>query len=138
MNALIIFIIGLPILEVFLMIKIGQVIGATTTIACIILTAVSGVYFAKLQGLSAIKSGIPQLLRNEIPIYELVSGAALAFASILLIFPGFITDFLGFLLIIPFTRKLLFSLMANKFTTKKAGGKKDFIEVDYEDIQDKD
>ena len=110
MNAVILFIIGIPLIEIYLMIKIGGIIGAFNTIFLILFTAITGVYFAKLEGLNAIRSGFGQLIKNEIPIYEIISGAALAFAALLLIFPGFLTDFIGFLLLIPFTRRILFGL----------------------------
>jgi len=106
MNAIILFIIGIPLVEIYLMIKIGSVIGAFNTIFLIFFTAVTGIYFAKLAGLSALKSGFSQILKNEIPIYEIISGAAIAFAALLLIIPGFLTDFIGFLLIFPPTRKI--------------------------------
>jgi len=97
MNVIILFIIGIPAIEIYLMIKVGGMIGAFNTILLIIFTAVTGVYFAKLEGLNAIRSGFGQIVKNEIPIYEIISGAALAFAALLLIIPGFLTDFLGFL-----------------------------------------
>ena len=99
MNAVILFIIGIPLIEIYLMIKVGSVIGAFNTIFLIFFTAVTGIYFAKLEGLNAIRSGFGQLVKNEIPIYEIISGAALAFAALLLIIPGFLTDLIGFLLI---------------------------------------
>ena len=104
MNAVILFIIGIPAIEIYLMIKVGGVIGALNTILLIFFTAITGVYFAKIAGLNALQSGLGQLLKNEIPIYEVISGAALAFAALLLIIPGFLTDIVGFLLIIPITR----------------------------------
>ena len=106
MNALILFIIGIPLIEIYLMIKIGGVIGAFNTIFLIFFTAITGIYFARLAGLNTLKSGFSQLIKNEIPIYEIISGAALATAALLLIIPGFFTDLIGFLLIIPITRKL--------------------------------
>ena len=105
MNALILFIIGIPAIEIYLMIKVGNVIGPLNTILLIFFTAITGVYFAKLAGLSTLKSGLGQIIKNEIPIYEIMSGAALAFAALLLILPGFLTDIVGFLLIIPVKRK---------------------------------
>ena len=119
MNALILFIIGIPAIEIYLMIKIGGVIGALNTILLIFFTAITGVYFAKLAGLSALRSGLNQMIKNEIPIYEIISGAALAFAALLLIIPGFLTDIVGFLLIIPITRKFFISLISSKFKKKK-------------------
>ena len=127
MNAVILFIIGIPLIEIYLMIKVGSVIGAFNTIFLILFTAVTGVYFARLAGLSAIKSGFNQLIKNEIPIYEIISGAALAFAALLLIIPGFVTDFIGFLLIIPITRKLFISAISSKFK-KKVNNNEDVIE----------
>ena len=106
MNAVILFIIGIPAIEIYLMIKVGGVIGALNTVFLIFFTAITGVYFAKIAGLSALKSGLNQLVKNEMPIYEIISGAALAFAALLLIIPGFLTDIIGFLLIIPITRKI--------------------------------
>ena len=108
MNAVILFIIGIPAIEIYLMIKVGGVIGALNTILLIFFTAITGIYFVKLAGLSTLRSGLSQMIKNEIPIYEIISGAALAFAALLLIIPGFATDFLGVLLIFPYTRKLLF------------------------------
>ena len=114
MNAVLFFIIGIPAVEIFLMIKVGSVIGALNTIFLIFFTAATGVYFAKLAGLSAIQSGFSQIIKNKMPIYEIISGAALAFAALLLIIPGFITDFFGFLLIIPITRKLFITIISSK------------------------
>ena len=133
MNAVILFIIGIPAIEIYLMIKVGGVIGALNTILLIFFTAITGVYFAKIAGLSALKSGLNQLVKNELPIYEIISGAALAFASLLLILPGFLTDIIGFLIIFPWTRKILFRRISKKNYKKN----KDFIEGEYEDIDDK-
>ena len=119
MNAAILLIIGIPAIEIYLMIKVGGIIGALNTILLIFFTAITGVYFAKIAGLSTLKSGFNQLIKNEIPIYEIISGAALAFAAFLLILPGFLTDIVGFLLIIPTTRKVFIKLIAAKFNTKK-------------------
>lgn len=119
MNTVIFFIIGIPLIEIYLMIKVGSVIGAFNTIFLIFFTAVTGIYFARMEGLNAIRSGIGQLVKNEMPIYELISGAALAFAALLLIIPGFLTDLIGFLLIIPITRKFFISLISSRFKTKK-------------------
>ena len=119
MNAAILLIIGIPAIEIYLMIKVGGIIGALNTILLIFFTAITGVYFAKIAGLSTLRSGINQLVKNEIPIYEIISGAALAFAAFLLILPGFLTDIVGFLLIIPTTRKVFIKLVAAKFNTKK-------------------
>ena len=119
MNAIILLIIGIPVIEIYLMIKVGGIIGALNTILLIFFTAITGVYFAKIAGLSTLRSGFNQLIKNEIPIYEIISGAALAFAAFLLILPGFLTDVVGFLLIIPTTRKVFIKLVAAKFNTKK-------------------
>ena len=119
MNAVILLIIGIPAIEIYLMIKVGGIIGALNTILLIFFTAITGVYFAKIAGLSTLKSGFNQLIKNEIPIYEIISGAALAFAAFLLMLPGFLTDVVGFLLIIPTTRKVFIKLVAAKFNTKK-------------------
>ena len=119
MNAVILFIISIPAIEIYLMIKVGGTIGAFNTILLIFFTAITGVYFAKIAGLSTLRSGFNQLIKNEIPIYEIISGAALAFAAFLLILPGFLTDVVGFLLIIPITRKVFIRLIAAKFNTKK-------------------
>ena len=115
MNAVLLFIIGIPLIEIYLMIKIGGTIGAFNTIFLILFTAVTGVYFARLEGLNTIRSGFGQLIRNEMPIHEIISGAAIAFAAFLLIIPGFLTDFFGFLLLIPITRKILLKNIFYKF-----------------------
>ena len=119
MNAVILFIIGIPAIEIYLMIKVGGAIGAFNTIILFFFTAITGVYFAKIAGLSTLKSGFNQLIKNEIPVYEIISGAALAFAAFLLILPGFLTDIVGFLLIIPITRKLILKPISSKFKNKK-------------------
>ena len=136
MNVVILFIIGIPLIEIYLMIKIGSIIGAFNTIFLIFFTAVTGIYFAKLEGLNAIRSGFGQLVKNEIPIYEIISGAALAFAALLLIIPGFLTDLIGFLLIIPVTRKIFIKIISSKFNKKKING--DFIEGDVEEAKQND
>ena len=130
MNAVILFIVGIPLIEIYLMIKVGSYIGAFNTIFLIFFTAITGIYFARLAGLSTIKSGFNQLLKNEMPIYEIISGAALAFAALLLIIPGFLTDIIGFLLIVPITRKIFIKNIASKFTRKKMN--EDFIEGDID------
>ena len=114
MNTFFIIFIGLPALEIFLMIKMGGKIGALNTISLILLTAIVGIYFAKLQGLQTLKSGMINLYQNKVPVYELMSGASIAFAAILLIVPGFFTDFIGFLLLIPITRNILFCNFHNR------------------------
>jgi len=120
MNAVILFIIGIPAIEIYLMIKVGGIIGALNTILLIFFTAITGVYFAKLAGLSTLRSGLNQIVRNEIPIYEIISGAALAFAALLLIIPGFLTDMIGFLLIIPVTRNFFIKSISSKFKKKES------------------
>ena len=135
MNAAILFIIGIPAIEIYLMIKVGGVIGALNTILLIFFTAITGIYFAKVQGLNTIRSGLSQLIKNEIPIYEIISGAALAFASLPLILPGFLTDIIGFLLIIPFTRKMFINSISSKF--KKRNFNNEIIEGDIEEENDK-
>jgi len=131
MNAAILFIIGIPVIEIYLMIKVGAMVGAFNTILLIFFTAVTGVYFAKVAGLSTLKSGFNQLIKNEMPIYEMISGAALAFAAILLIIPGFITDAVGFFLILPITRRLLIKSISSKFDNKKTN--EDIIEGSIEE-----
>ena len=136
MNAAILFIIGIPLIEIYLMIKIGGVIGAFNTIFLIFFTAITGIFFARLEGLNTLRSGFQQLIKNEIPIYEMISGAALAFAALLLIIPGFLTDIFGFLLIIPITRKFIIKPISSKFTNKKKDV--DIIEGDYEETDQND
>ena len=135
MNAVILFIICIPLIEVYLMIKVGGMIGAFNTIFLIFFTAITGVYFARLAGLNTIKSGFNQLIKNKIPIYELISGAALAFAALLLIIPGFITDLIGFLLIIPVTRKFFISSIAHGFKNKKTNNNENIIEGSIDETQ---
>ena len=122
MNTLLLFLIGIPAIEIFVMIKIGQNIGALTTVSLIFLTAIVGIYFAKIEGLNTIRSGVYNLYKNKVPVFEIFSGASIALAALLLIFPGFITDTFGFLLLIPFTRKIIIkSFIKNKnISTKKA------------------
>ena len=131
MNAVILLIIGVPAIEIYLMIKVGGIIGALNTILLIFFTAITGVYFAKIAGLSTLKSGFNQLIKNEIPIYEIISGATLAFAAFLLILPGFLTDTVGFLLIIPITRKLFIRSISSKFN--KNVKKENVIEGSFEE-----
>jgi len=128
MNAVILSIIGIPLIEIYLMIKVGGIIGAFNTIFLIFFTAITGIFFARLAGLSAIRSGFNQLIKNEIPVYEIVSGAAIAFAALLLILPGFLTDVIGFLLIIPITRKFFISSISFKFKNKNFNNRSDIIE----------
>ena len=135
MNSIFLAIILVPVIEIYLLIKIGSQIGAITTILLIFSTAVIGVYYAKYEGLNTLKSGFAQLRKNETPAYEVVSGAAIAFAALLLIIPGFATDIVGFLLIFPFSRKLIFNKISKKFSKKKKE-KNNFIDGEFEDIED--
>ena len=137
MNTLLLSIILVPILEIYLFIKIGAQIGALNTILLIFITAVTGIVYARYEGLNTLKSGFSQMIKNEIPAYEMISGAAIAFGALLLIIPGFATDTLGFLIIFPLTRKLIFGKLSKKFkgrTTKT----KPYIEGEFEDIKDDD
>ncbi len=126
MNTLYLFLIGLPVLEIFLMIKIGQNIGAFNTILLIFLTAILGIYFVRIAGLNTLRSGVYNLYQNRTPVYEIISGASLALAALFLIIPGFVTDAVGFLLLIPFTRKLIINKIVK--TKKENIKKEDFIE----------
>jgi len=135
MNPILLTIILIPVIEIYLLIKIGSQIGAITTIFLIFITAIIGVYYAKYEGLNTIKSGFVQLSKNETPAYEVISGAAIAFAALLLIIPGFATDILGFLLIFPLTRKLIFNRLSKKIKTKD-DKKNNFIDGDFEDIDE--
>ena len=135
MGTILIYIIGLTIIEIYLFISIGSKIGAFTTILLIFLTAIVGVYYARYEGLKTLKSGFIHLSKNEPMGYEILSGAGIAFAALLLIVPGFLTDLMGFLLIFPFTRKFMFRKISKKFKNKK-NLKKDYIEWDFEDIED--
>ena len=137
MNPILLTIILIPVIEIYLLIKIGSQIGAITTIFLIFITAIIGVYYAKYEGLNTIKSGFVQLSKNETPAYEVISGAAIAFAALLLIIPGFATDTLGFFLIFPLTRKLIFNKLSKKIKTKD-DKKNNFIDGDFEDIDDDD
>ena len=137
MNSVLITLILVPILEIYLFIKIGSQIGAFVTISLILSTAVIGVFYARYEGLNTLRSGFSQLIKNEAPIYEIISGAAIAFAALLLIVPGFATDLLGFLLIFPLTRKLFFGKMINKLKSETKI-KKPYIEGEFEDIEEDD
>ena len=137
MNPVLLSIILIPILEIYLFIKIGSQIGAFNTILLVFITAIIGVYYAKYEGLNTIRSGFMQIVKNQVPAYEIISGAAIAFAALLLIIPGFATDFLGFLLIFPITRKLIFGNLSNKFK-KNEVKKNNYIDGEYEDIEDND
>jgi len=135
MNSFFLLFIGIPALEVFLMIKIGGKIGALNTVSLIFLTAIIGLYFAKLEGIKTMRSGVMNLYQNKIPIYEIISGASIAIAALFLIIPGFFTDTMGFLLLIPFTRKILISFFIKKKTTSK--NQEDINTLDGEIIEDK-
>ena len=137
MNSIFLIIILIPVVEIYLFIKIGSEIGAITTILLVFTTAIIGVYYAKYEGLNTLRSGFIQLSKNQTPAYEVVSGAAIAIAAELLIIPGFATDIFGFLLIFPLSRKFIFSKFKNKIK-KNDNSKKDFIEGDFEDIEDDD
>ena len=133
MNSVILLIFIIPVVEIYLFIKIGSQIGAFNTISLIIITAVVGLYYAKYEGLNTLRSAVSQLVKNEIPINEIISGAALAFAALLMILPGFLTDVIGLTIIFPWTRKIFLK----KITIKKKNNNKNFIEGEYEDIDDK-
>ena len=135
MNTLLLAIILVPIIEIYLFIKIGAQIGAFNTISLIFFTAIVGIFYARYEGLNTLKSGFSQLIKNELPAYEIISGAAIAFASLLLILPGFATDVVGFLLIFPLTRKLIFGKYVNKFNNKTKT-QKPYIEGEFEDIEE--
>ena len=135
MNTVLITIILVPIIEIYLFIKIGGQIGAFNTISLIFITAIIGVIYARYEGLNTLKSGFSQLVKNELPAYEIISGAAIAFAALLLIIPGFATDIMGFLIIFPYTRKLILEKISIKFKNEEVK-KNDFIDGEYEDIDD--
>ena len=133
MNTLIISIILIPIIEIYLFRKIGSQIGAFNTISLIFITAIVGIIYARYEGLNTLKSGISQIIKNELPSYEIISGAAIAFAALLLIIPGFATDLFGFILIFPLTRKILLKKLSKNINTKKEN--ENFIDGEYEDIE---
>jgi|TARA_A100001388_G_scaffold275034_1_gene259778 UPF0716 protein FxsA len=135
MNSILIAIIIVPIIEIYLLIKIGSEIGALSTILLIFITAIVGVYYAKYEGLNTLKSAFVQLSRNETPVYQVLSGTVIAFAAFLLIIPGFATDILGFLLIFPISRKIIFNLFTKKFT-KKENKENNIIDGEFEDMED--
>ena len=137
MNSILLIIILIPAVEIYLFIKIGSEIGAITTILLIFSTAIVGVYYAKYEGLNTLKSGFTQISKNETPTYEMISGAAIALGALLLIIPGFATDILGFLIIFPVSRKFIFQKFLKKFN-KKENKKNNFIDGEFEDIEDKD
>ena len=137
MNSVLIAIILVPIIEIYLFIKIGSQIGALTTITLIFVTAMLGIIYARYEGLNTLKSAFVQLIKNEIPVYEIISGAAITFAALLLIIPGFATDIIGFLLIFPLSRKFILKILSSKFQMKKKTNEK-FIDGEYEEIEKED
>ena len=138
MNTVLILIIGIPLIEIYLFIKIGSQIGAFNTVLLILTTAIVGVAYVRYEGFNTLKSGMSQLIKNEIPIYEIISGATLAFAAFLLIFPGFATDILGILLVIPITRKLILGIFMNKKNFMKKKEKRNYIEGEFEELGEDD
>ncbi len=137
MNTVLFFVIGIPLIEIYLFIKIGSQIGAFTTLLLILITAVVGVAYARYEGFNTLKSGVRQLIKNEMPLYEMLSGATLAFAAFLLIIPGFATDLIGVLLIVPFTRRLILGWFINKKINKnKKSEQQNYIDGEYEDISE--
>ena len=140
MNTAIILILGIPLIEIYLFIKVGSEIGALNTILLILTTAVVGIWYARYEGFNTLRSGMSQLVKNELPLYEIVSGAAIAFAALLLILPGFATDIIGILLVFPVTRKIILSKYSRNYSSKRQSrtNKKDYIEGEYEDVEDKD
>ena len=135
MNTILLLIILIPVIEIYLLIKIGSEIGAIITILLIFVTAIVGIYYAKYEGLNTLRSGFIQLNKNETPAYEVISGAAIAFAALLLIIPGFVTDFVGFLLIFPLSRKLIFNSFKKKYN-KRSKKKDDLIDGEFEEVED--
>ena len=138
MNTAFILIIGIPLIEIYLFIKVGAQIGAFNTVLLILITAIVGVWYARYEGFNTLRSGMSQIIKNEIQLYEIISGAAIAFAALLLIIPGFATDIFGVLLIFPFTRKLLLSKFSKNYPNKKNLKEKNYIDGEFEDIDDKD
>ena len=140
MNTAIILILGIPLIEIYLFIKVGSQIGAINTILLILTTAVVGIWYARYEGFNTLRSGMSQLIKNELPLYEIVSGAAIAFAALLLILPGFATDMIGILLIFPVTRKIILSRYSKKYSSKNKNNikKKNYIEGEFEDKEDND
>ena len=138
MNTAIILILGIPLVEIYLFIKIGSQIGALNTILLILFTAVLGIWYARYEGFNTLRSGMSQLVRNELPLYEIISGAAIAFAALLLILPGFATDVIGILLVFPLTRTIILSKYSKKNSSKRNLNEKNYIDGEYEDIEDKD
>ena len=140
MNTALILILGIPLIEIYLFIKVGSEIGALNTVLLILTTAVVGIWYARYEGFNTLRSGMSQLVKNELPLYEIVSGAAIAFAALLLILPGFATDIIGILLVFPPTRKIILNKYSKKYSVKNKNNvnKKNYIEGEYEDIKDKD
>jgi len=138
MNSILLLIILIPAIEIFLFIKIGSQIGAITTILLIFGTAIVGIYYAKYEGLNILKSGFAQISKNKEPKYEIISGAAIACAALLLIIPGFATDIFGFLILFPITRRFFLERFFSKFKKAEETKKNNFIEGDFEDIEDED
>ena len=137
MNSFFILILFVPLIEIYLFIKVGSYIGAFNTISLIIITAIIGIIYARYEGFNTLRSGMMQLMKNELPFYEIISGAALAFAALLLILPGFATDFAGLLLIFPTTRKFFLKSVSKKYSPHKTKERKNYIEGEYEDLDDK-
>ena len=135
MNTILLLLISIPLIEIYLFIKIGSNIGAFNTVSLILITAIVGIIYARYEGFNTLRSGMSQLIKNEIPIYEIISGAALAFAALLLILPGFATDLMGLILIFPPTRKLILKNFSKKYTSKNKK-KKDYIDGEFEDKDD--
>ena len=127
----------IPVIEIYLFIKIGSQIGALTTITLIFVTAILGIIYARYEGLNTLRSAFVQLVKNEVPVYEIISGAAITFAALLLIVPGFATDIIGFLIIFPFSRKFILKILSSKFQMKKKANEK-FIDGEYEEIEKED
>tara|TARA_B100000131_G_scaffold209768_1_gene201711 strand:+ start:2710 stop:3138 length:429 start_codon:yes stop_codon:yes gene_type:complete len=134
MNLIFLLIISIPLIEIYLFIKIGSYIGAFNTVTLIIITAIIGIIYARYEGFNTLKSAMSQLIKNQIPFYEIMSGAALAFAALLLILPGFATDFIGFLLIFPLTRRIFFKKVTKKYSNPNNNKNQDFINGEFEDI----
>ena len=135
MKSFLLLLICIPLIEIYLFIKVGSYLGAFSTISLILVTAIIGMIYARYEGFNTLKSGMSQLVKNQLPVYEIVSGAALAFAALLLILPGFATDFIGLLLIFPFTRKIILMKFSTKFSNEK-NKKQDFINGEFEDIDE--
>ena len=135
MSSFLILLISIPLIEIYLFIKVGSYIGAFNTISLILITAIIGIIYARYEGFNTLRSGMSQLIKNQLPVYEMISRATLAFAALLLILPGFATDFIGLLLIFPLTRRLLFKKVSKKYSTQNKK-KQDFINGEFEDIED--